>query len=197
MRTPLQTAIQEALSWDENAQLISVDGRFIDENGKGRYWEYIFSNNDSIYHIHFNDGIFESVNKNQATLMVIFTLVGVPIAMLNTLNRLAALLLLNNPNQIMFFLDLNAEGVMIAQIFWGLWLFPLSYLIYKSGYFPKTLGVLVMLAGVGYTLDSFTHFVLPSFNALALPTIEILLMGEVAFMLWVLFKGANLPKTER
>jgi len=76
--------------------------------------------------------LFKTVNKNQASLMVIFALVGVPIAMLNTLNRVAALLLLENPKLMMFFLDLNAEGIIIASIFWGLWLFPLGYLIYKK-----------------------------------------------------------------
>jgi len=80
--------------------------------------------------------LFKPVDKNQALLMVIFALVGVPIAMVNTLNRVAALLVLNGADYLkvfgadqlqslmMFFLNLNAEGVFIASIFWGLWLFP-------------------------------------------------------------------------
>ena len=69
--------------------------------------------------------------------------------MLNELNN-AALLLLHDSQQMMLFLDLHSQGVIIASIFWGLWLFPLSYLIYKSGYFPKIIGTAVIIGGFGY-----------------------------------------------
>ena len=148
--------------------------------------------------------LFKPVNKNHASLMVIFALVGVPIAMLNTLNRIAALLLLNGADYLkvfgadqlqalmMFFLNLNEQGVIIASIFWGLWLFPLGYLIYKSGYFPRILGVLVTMAGFGYLIGSFTHFLLPNYEAIA-SVLEIMTFGEVLFMGWVVLKGAKLP----
>ena len=155
--------------------------------------------------------LFKPVNKNHASLMVIFALVGVPIAMLNTLNRIAALLLLSGADCLkvfgadqlqalmMFFLNLNEQGVLIATIFWGLWLFPLGYLIYKSGYFPRILGVLVMMAGFGYLLDSFTHFLLPNYanyEAILFPVIILLTFGEVLFMGWVLLKGAKIPSKD-
>jgi len=148
--------------------------------------------------------LFKSVNKNHASLMVIFALVGIPIAMLNTLNRLATLLLLNGADYlkvfgadqlhalVMLFLNLNEQGQLIATIFWGLWLFPLGYLIYKSGYFPRILGALVIMGGFGYVLDSFTHFVLP--DAIPLPVIILLTIGEILFMLWILVKGAKIPE---
>ena len=148
--------------------------------------------------------LLKPVNKNHALLMVIFALVGVPIAMLNTLNRVAALLLLNGADylkvlgadqlhaQMMFFLDLGKQGVLIPTIFWGLWLFPFGYLIYKSGYFPKILGVLVMMGCIGYLLDSFTHFILP--DAIPLPVIILLTIGEILFMGWLLIKGAKIPE---
>jgi hypothetical protein len=148
--------------------------------------------------------LFEIVNKNHALLLVVFGLVGVPISMLNTLNRVAALLLLNGADYLtsfgtdqlhalmMLFLDLNAQGILVASIFWGLWLFPLGFLAYKSGYFPRILGVLVIIAGFGYLLDSFTRFLLP--NAVFLPVFNILTFGEVLFMLWVVLKGAKTPE---
>ncbi len=139
--------------------------------------------------------LFEPVNKNHSLLMVVLALVSVPIAMLNTLNSVAALLLLNNTEQMMFFLDLNAQGIIIASIFWGLWLFPLGYLIYKSGYFPKIIGISVIIGGIGYTLGSFTHFLLPNLEAL-LSIFEIMTFGEVIFIGWLLIKGAKLPKTK-
>jgi len=149
--------------------------------------------------------LFKQVNENHASLMVIFALVSVPIAMLNTLNRVAALLLLNGADylqvfgadqlhaQMMLFLNLNEQGVMIASIFWGLWLFPLGYLIYRSGYFPRILGVLVIMAGFGYLIDFFTHFLLPNYETIG-PVLEVMTVGETIFMAWVLLKGAKIPK---
>jgi hypothetical protein len=137
--------------------------------------------------------LFKKVNKNQSLLMIVFALVSVPIAMLNTLNRLAALRLLGNPEQMMFFLNLNIDGMMIATIFWGLWLFPLAFLVYKSGYFPKFLGVILGLAGLGYVLDSITYFLIPNITFFG-PIVEVLTIGEVIFMLWVIFRGAKLSK---
>jgi len=149
--------------------------------------------------------LFKQVNENHASLMVIFALVSVPIAMLNTLNRVVALLLLNGADylqvfgadqlhaQMMLFLNLNEQGVMIASIFWGLWLFPLGYLIYKSGYFPRILAVLVIMAGFGYLIDFFTHFLLPNYETIG-PVLELMTVGETIFMAWVLLKGAKIPK---
>ena len=139
--------------------------------------------------------LFRSVDKNHASLMVIFALVGIPIAMLNTLNRIAALQLLNSADQMMLFLNLNAQGVIIASIFWGLWLFPLGYLIYKSGYFPKILGILVIIAGFGYLLGSFMHLLLPTYGTI-IQVLELMTFGEVLFMVWVLLKGAKLPSDD-
>ena len=95
--------------------------------------------------------LLRPVNPDHAALMVIFALVGIPIAMLNLINQAAVLLLLSGadyltgfePDQldtlVMLFLDLQKHGVNIAQIFWGLWLFPLGYLVYKSGFLPRAL----------------------------------------------------------
>ena len=139
--------------------------------------------------------LFRSVDKNHASLMVIFALVGIPIAMLNTLNRIAALQLLNSADQMMLFLNLNAQGVIIASIFWGLWLFPLGYLIYKSGYFPKIVGVLMFIAGFGYLLGSFMHLLLPTYGTI-IQVLEFMTFGEVLFMVWILLKGAKLPSND-
>lgn len=149
--------------------------------------------------------LFMPVNKNQSWLMVVFALVGVPITMLNELNKFAVLLILNGADYlkvfgadqlqalVLLFLNLNEQGVHIASIFWGLWLFPLGYLIYRSGYFPRILGVLMVIAGFGYLLGSFTHFLFPSYEAI-FPVLEFITFGEVLFMGWVLLKGAKIPE---
>lgn len=125
--------------------------------------------------------------------MTLFALVSIPIAMLNELNNIAALLVHNNPEQMKFFLDLNAQGVTIASIFWGLWLFPLGYLIYKSGYFPKIIGIPVLIAGFGYTLGSFLKLLTPDLKTF-LSILDFMDFGEIIFILWLVFRGVKLKQ---
>ena len=151
--------------------------------------------------------LFKSVNKNHAVLVVLLGLVGVPIAMLNEINKLAALLLLNGSDYLkglgtdqlhalmMFFLNLNEQGILIASIFWGLWLFPLGYLIYKSGYFPRIIGGLVIIAGFGYLLGSFAQLIIPNYQ-LIFQIFEAMTFGELLFMIWILIKGAKIPEVK-
>ncbi|UCE15361.1 MAG: DUF4386 domain-containing protein [Candidatus Bathyarchaeota archaeon] len=89
--------------------------------------------------------LLKPVNNFIALLMVLFGLVMVPIMFINNVNQFAALLLLSGADyltvfeagqlhaQVMFFLDLHHHGWLMAQIFWGLWLFPFGYLVFKSG----------------------------------------------------------------
>jgi len=137
--------------------------------------------------------LFEKVNRTYAAIMIILVLVSVPIAMLNEINNIAALLSLGNPNQMKLFLDLHAQGEAIASIFWGLWLFPLGLLVKNSGYFPKIIGWLVVAAGFGYTISSFLIILTPNVTSI-ISLLEVLTIGEIIFMLWLVFKGAYLPK---
>lgn len=137
--------------------------------------------------------LFAPVNKIYSILMAVLALVSVPIAMVNELNNLAALQLLKNPQDLMLYLTLHKQGIVIASIFWGLWLFPLGYLIYKSGYFPKIIGIAVVIGGIGYTLGSFTELLMPNLKTL-LSTFEMMTFGEIIFLGWLVFKGANINK---
>ena len=154
--------------------------------------------------------LLKPVNKNHALLMVIFILVGAPIAMLNELNRFAALLLSSGADYLMtvftadqlqalvpLFLDLHEHGVSIAGIFWGLWLFPMGYLVFKSGYIPRILGVFLIIAGFGYLIDSFAVFLLPNFYATISQFILFTTYGELLFPLWLLIKGVNVEQWEK
>lgn len=147
--------------------------------------------------------LLEPVNKNMAVLMVIFLLVGVPIAMLNELNHLVALQLLSGVGYLapfthqqlqalaLQFLDLHKLGLSIAGIFWGLWLFPMGYLVFRSGFLPRILGVLLMIGCLGYLIDSFAAFLLPNSGvSVAMLTF----WGEVLLPLWLLIKGVNVEK---
>jgi hypothetical protein len=152
--------------------------------------------------------LFKTVSKNQAALIVILGLVGVPIAMLNDLNQVAAMLVLRGadylrvftPDQsqslMMFFLNLNEQGIFIASIFWGLWLFPIGTLTYESRYFPAIFGHFLIIAGFGYLLGSLLHLLLPNDEAIFFQIFDIMTFGEILFMLWVVFRGAKLPEIE-
>jgi hypothetical protein len=137
--------------------------------------------------------LFKHVNKTVAYLMVICSLLAVPIAFLNEINHLAVLNLLDSStfeaeNLISLFLDLHQYGIILAQVFWGLWLFPLGYLIYKSGMVPKFIGVLLMIGCMGYVVDSITLILFPS---LGFTLSEFTFLGEVIFPLWLLIKGVK------
>lgn len=150
--------------------------------------------------------LLKPVNKNHAVLMVVFVLASAPIAMLNELNHFAVLLLLNGADylkvfsidqlysQVMFFLNLHHYGTFIAQIFWGLWLLPLGYLVFKSGFLPRILGVLLIIAGFGYVIDAFILFLLPDLN---ITISQFTFIGELLFLLWLLFKGVNVEQWEK
>jgi hypothetical protein len=132
--------------------------------------------------------LLKSVNKKVALLMVISILVAVPIAMLNELNHFAVLLSLDNAEQANLFLGLHEYGVNIAQIFWGIWLFPMGYLVYKSGFLPKFIGVLLMIGCFGYLIDSFAVF----FDLdLKIVFSEFTFIGEVVLPVWLLVKGVK------
>ena len=150
--------------------------------------------------------LLKPANQTLALLMAILVLVAVPIAMLNELNQFAVLLVSNGADYLTvftadqlqalvpLFLDLHEHGIFIAQIFWGLWLIPLGYLIFKSGYIPRILGVLMILGGLGYVIDSFTFFVFPNFDV---TVSEYTFLGEVLLPLWLLIKGVNIEQWEK
>jgi len=142
--------------------------------------------------------LLKVVNKNMALLMVIFSLAAVPIAMLNELTQLAILQLLSGADYlkifpteqlqaaVYFFLRLHGQGVNIAQIFWGLWLFPMGYLVFKSGFLPKLLGILLIVGCFGYVIQSFAGFL--GYN---LSIILFTSWGEIVLLLWLLIKGVD------
>lgn len=151
--------------------------------------------------------LFKSVNRNLSALILVLGLVSVPIAMLNSVNTFAAQLAVSNDaflygittlqseSLMMFFLKLYEKGLLIAQVFWGLWLFPIAFLVYESGYFHKITGHFLIIAGLGYVLASFGEIIFPASSSTFVFTIfTIMTMGEILFMLWVVIGGAKLSK---
>ena len=123
--------------------------------------------------------LLKPVNKTIASLMVIFALVSVPISMLNELNHFAVLLLSSGADYltafkadqlnalVMFFLELRKYGTFIPQVL-SFWILLLGYLVFKSGFLPRILGVLLMLGGLCYTVSAVLFFLFPNFDAMIL-----------------------------
>jgi hypothetical protein len=150
--------------------------------------------------------LLKPVNKGQAVLMVALALIAVPIAFVNEVNHLAVLRLLSGadylkpltPDQLqaqaMLFLDLRRSGLLIAQVLWGLWLLPLGYLVFKSGFLPRLLGILLIIACGGYLVDAVVQILFPSIEA----TIsQFTFVGELLLPLWLLFRGVNVEQWQR
>src|SRR5207253_3893626 len=133
----------------------------------------------------------------------ILLLVAIPTSLLNVLNDIAALILVSGADFLSvfdkgqldalayLFLRLHGQGFIVAQIFWGLWLFPFAILVIRSGFIPRFLGVLLMIAGTGYPADSFAELLLPQYADAVSRVTMILNFGELPIIFWLLIWGAR------
>src|SRR5437867_4433158 len=149
--------------------------------------------------------LFKGVNRRHASLMVTLIVVSSPIAFVNELNSIAALVLVRGADFLsifempqrdalaMLFLKLHGQGFVVAEIFWGLWLFPLALLVYRSRFLPRFLGVWLGLAGFAWVILSLTGVLLPQYQNQVDTYSQPAFFGEIAFMLWLLIKGARPP----
>jgi hypothetical protein len=149
--------------------------------------------------------LLKGVNRRLASLMVTLIVVSIPIAFLNELNSIAALTLVRGADSLstfdkpqrdalaMLFLNLHGRGFVVAEIFWGLWLFPLALLVYRSRFLPRFLGVWLALAGFAWVILSLTGILLPQYQDKVNTYCQPAFFGEIAFMLWLAIKGARPP----
>jgi hypothetical protein len=147
--------------------------------------------------------LLKRVNQRHASLMLGLIVLSIPIAFLNELNAIAALVLvrgagflsiLEKPQRdalAMLFLNLHGHGFDVAEIFWGLWLFPLGLLVYRSRFLPRFLGVWLAIGGFAYVILSLTGILLPQYQDKVFTFSQPAFFGEVALMLWLLIKGAK------
>ena len=148
--------------------------------------------------------LLKGVDENQAVLMVILGgLIPATIDFLNVLNDAAALVLVRGADFLsvfekpqrdalaMLFLRAHHQEVLAAEILWGLWLFPLAILVYRSRFLPRFLGVWLIINGFAYLVMSFTGLLSPQYEELVSNIAFPALLGEIAIMLWLLIKGAK------
>ena len=148
--------------------------------------------------------LFKRVDPKTAALMAAMMLVSVPISYVNVLNHIAPLVLLKSPAiasvpdpgqvaaQVMLFLRLHNYGLVVNQIFWGLWLFPIGLLVMRSGFIPRWLAYPLFFAGAGYVLHSLGTLLLPSSLRWITGSLQILGIGELPFFgFYLLIWGAR------
>ena len=148
--------------------------------------------------------LFRGVDQNLAVQVVIFG--GIMPALLDfvgVVNDIGALTIAQGTEILsafskaqqeglaMFLLRLRHHEYTVAEILWGVWLFPLGMLIYKSRFMPRFLGVWVMLGGVSYVALSISGVVAPEFQDTLFKISQPVMFGELALMLWLLIKGAR------
>jgi uncharacterized protein DUF4386 len=147
--------------------------------------------------------LLKPVNENIALLFVLLNLCGVAVQCMNMLNLFSAVLLLNGADYLnvfqadqiqalaMFFLNLYKNGFLIAQFFFAAWLFPLGYLVFKSGYLPKILGILLMIECFAWLIYPFQFFLFPDYQAISYLSFGVGFIGEFSLTLWLLIKGVK------
>jgi hypothetical protein len=147
--------------------------------------------------------LLQHVNKTHAVAMVALALTSVPISLFNLTHKFAVLTLINKPDffsavdlpkQVLLQLEYYNNGIDVAAVFWGLWLFPFGYLVFKSGMLPKILGILLMAGCFGYIINITGGLLFPvSYKELGISGYVSLPsgLGEIGTCLWLLMAGVK------
>src|ERR1700687_3315523 len=147
--------------------------------------------------------LLRPVNKYLALLAVFFNIVEFPIEAVSKLCLFAALFLSGNADYLKAFephqlpalvkisLKLHDYGFGIDLVFFGCACLVYGYLLFRSGYFPRTLGVLMAIAGLSYLTNSFTLVLAPKYAGTIFPILVLALIGELSLCLWLLVFGVN------
>ena len=147
--------------------------------------------------------LFAGVNRTRALEMVSLILVSAAVGFMNVLNHIAALILFRGADFLtvfqkpqrdalgMLFIRLYGQGIVINELFWGLWLFPFALLVIQSRFLPRILGILLIVNGCAYVIVSLTSLLAPDYTSVLNPYALIAETGELWIMLWLLIRGAK------
>jgi hypothetical protein len=151
--------------------------------------------------------LFRPVSRTLALVMSFARLAMATILGLNLLNMFTGLQLLTGAEyaaafdlgqrQALAFVFLNAQsfGYDLGAVFFGLHLAVLGYLVYRSGFLPRILGILLVVSALGYLANSFTVFLVPEYaETLLVVVVVAALIGELPLTLWLLIKGVNVER---
>lgn len=147
--------------------------------------------------------LLKPVNKDLALLFLLLNLGGAAVECINMLNLFAAIQLLSGADylnvfsadqlqaQALSYLDLYASGIVLAQIFFAAWLLPLGYLVYRSGFLPRLLGILLIIDFFGDMSWFLQFFMLPGYPVISYPGLALSFIAEISLTFWLLFKGVK------
>jgi hypothetical protein len=154
--------------------------------------------------------LFRPVSRPLALVMAFARLAMATVLGFNLLNMFTGLQLLTGPayaaafesrqlqGLAFVFLNAQSDGYKLGMVFFGLHLAVLGYLVYRSGFLPRILGILMMVSALGYLADSFTAFLFPQYtDTLAVVVVVTALIGELPLALWLLIKGVNVERWHR
>ncbi len=152
--------------------------------------------------------LFKPVGRSLSLLAAFFSLVGIAVLAVNSLNHIAPLVFLKSPHYLSAFeptqlralalmsLKMHGRGYSIGMVFFGIYCLLIGWLAFRSGFLPRILGVLMALGGLGFVTSSFAKFLVPALAA-RLPDISMLGgIAELALSLWLVVMGVNVPKWE-
>lgn len=129
------------------------------------------------------------VNSDLALLFLLLNAVGVAVQGASTLGLIAALSSPRIEGQALLYIDVYRLGFLTAQLFFGAWLFPLGYLVYKSGFLPRILGGLLVLDGIAVFIWFVQALLLPDYPQIRYPGLAISFVAELGLASWLLVKG--------
>ncbi len=149
--------------------------------------------------------LFQKINNEISILMVLLVVVGAAISFVAIPDKFNVISLLTSEQQSTNFLGLQLEQhvmlalesyynvILIAQVFWGLWLFPFGYLVYRSGFLPKILGIFLMLGCFGYLTEFLGEIFIDNYFDTLLSDIAGIpsAIGEIGICLWLLIAGVK------
>lgn len=152
--------------------------------------------------------LFKDVSRSHARLMVALVCVGVAVEIVNLVTHMAPLIFLSGGDYWSAFTRPQLEALALGSLrlgsslgdltiaIWGLWLFPFGILTIRSGFFPRVLGWLLMVAGFAYVVTCVTAIVFPAQLAMVSRVVMPLYIGELPIVLWLLVMGARVPQAE-
>lgn len=148
--------------------------------------------------------LLSQVNKSVAVLMVAFAVVYVPIGFVAVAHQLDIMSLLDGDKyqqvfpadqlhaRVMLLLDAYDNQILVSEIFWGLWLLPFGYLVFKSGFLPRVLGILLIMGCFSYLISFFAQILFPQYTVPGFVMWPASL-GEIGICLWLLIVGVRKP----
>ena len=145
--------------------------------------------------------LFKRVNTSLSKLMLAMVIVQIPTVFIMAAFDITSLTIFKGKiletfqlsqrqDLAMLFLKINDYGTLALEMFWGLWLFPFGLLVYKSEFIPRILGILLIIAGIAYVVDSSIFILFPNYPVFVKqPILLLVAIGEISITLWLLIKG--------